>query len=253
MRFIYNTSTDVYFNLAAEEYLLKNHQDSFFILYQNEPSVVMGKYQHVWTEVNESFIKKNQIKIARRFSGGGAVFQDLGNWNVSFIGDAAVDFDSYNQQITDFLATLGVVAETDERRSLKINGLKISGSAQAIHKKRSLYHATLLFSSDLDKLLLSLDSSFSFSESDTKGRKHVASVKSPVTNIENYLQKPTDLTGFRDHLIQYFLKSGLATSRYHFTQEDLWNIKKLAEEKYETVDWNLDGVQPTLHRWALSS
>lgn len=253
MRFIYNTSTDVYFNLAVEEYLLKNYQEAFFILYQNEPSVVIGKYQHVWTEVNEDFVNKHQIKIARRFSGGGAVFQDLGNWNVTFIENGNADFNTYSQRIIDFLSTLGLQVETDERRSLKIKGLKISGSAQAIHKNRSLYHATLLFSSDLNKLLLSLNSSYKLSDFETKGRRFVESVKSPVTNIVDHLPTPTNLQEFRDQIIQYFLEDTSTNSRYRFTEEDLWNIKKLAEEKYETVDWNLDGVQPTLRRWALSS
>ena len=72
---IHNTQTDPYFNLAAEEYLLKNFKENIFMLWQNEPSIVIGKHQDVWAEVNLKFVQDQQIKIARRFSGGGAVYQ----------------------------------------------------------------------------------------------------------------------------------------------------------------------------------
>ena len=70
---IHNTQTDPYFNLAAEEYLLKNFKENIFMLWQNEPSIVIGKHQDVWAEVNLKFVQDQQIKIARRFSGGGAI------------------------------------------------------------------------------------------------------------------------------------------------------------------------------------
>ena len=73
---IHNTQTDPYFNLAAEEYLLKNFKENIFMLWQNEPSIVIGKHQDVWAEVNLKFVQDQQIKIARRFSGGGAVYHD---------------------------------------------------------------------------------------------------------------------------------------------------------------------------------
>ena len=82
---IHNTQTDPYFNLAAEEYLLKNFKENIFMLWQNEPSIVIGKHQDVWAEVNLKFVQDQQIKIARRFSGGGAVYHDPGNLNLTFI------------------------------------------------------------------------------------------------------------------------------------------------------------------------
>ena len=69
MRCFHNTFTDIYFHLAAEEYLLKQETDSVFMLWQDTPSVVMGKHQSVQLEVNREWAEEQQIQIARRFSG----------------------------------------------------------------------------------------------------------------------------------------------------------------------------------------
>ena len=131
---IHNTQTDPYFNLAAEEYLLKNFKENIFMLWQNEPSIVIGKHQDVWAEVNLKFVQDQQIKIARRFSGGGAVYHDPGNLNLTFIETGQImQTDKYTIQIMNFLKTLGVHVEMDERKGLTIGGFKISGSAQSIH------------------------------------------------------------------------------------------------------------------------
>ena len=80
-----NRCTDIYFNLAAEEYLLKQKRGNFFMLWQSEPSVVIGKHQSVAAEADERFLDEKGITLARRFSGGGAVYHDRGNINLSFI------------------------------------------------------------------------------------------------------------------------------------------------------------------------
>lgn len=156
---IHNTQTDPYFNLAAEEYLLKDFKENIFMLWQNEPSIVIGKHQDVWAEVNLKFVQDQQIKIARRFSGGGAVYHNPENLNLTFIETGQImQTDKYTIQIMNFLKTLGIHVEVDERKGLTIGGFKISGSAQSIHKNRYMHHATLLFSTDLDRLVTSLKS-----------------------------------------------------------------------------------------------
>ena len=181
---IHNTQTDPYFNLAAEEYLLKNFKENIFMLWQNEPSIVIGKHQDVWAEVNLKFVQDQQIKIARRFSGGGAVYHDPGNLNLTFIETGQImQTDKYTIQIMNFLKTLGVHVEVDERKGLTIGGFKISGSAQSIHKNRYMHHATLLFSTDLDRLVTSLKSTSRQAPKKTGGKRStfVKSVRSPVT------------------------------------------------------------------------
>ncbi|HPT41983.1 MAG TPA: lipoate--protein ligase family protein, partial [Candidatus Gastranaerophilaceae bacterium] len=151
MFFIQNENTNPYFNLALEEYLLKEFDQDCFMLWQNEPCVVVGKNQNVLNEINEDFIRKNNIKVARRISGGGAVYHDLGNLNFTFIiNDTRNDLRNYRKfttPIIEVLAKLGIKAELSERNDLTIEGLKFSGNAQYKNKNRLLHHGTILFSS----------------------------------------------------------------------------------------------------------
>lgn len=204
---IHNTQTDPYFNLAAEEYLLKNFKENIFMLWQNEPSIVIGKHQDVWAEVNLKFVQDQQIKIARRFSGGGAVYHDPGNLNLTFIETGQImQTDKYTIQIMNFLKTLGVHVEMDERKGLTIGGFKISGSAQSIHKNRYMHHATLLFSTDLDRLVTSLKSTSRQTPEKTGGKRStfVKSVRSPVTNISAHLPASISIQHFKKALLYYF-------------------------------------------------
>ena len=76
---------DPYFNIASEEYLLKNFSDDIFMLYVNEPSIIIGKHQNAFAEINHRYVADNDIKVVRRLSGGGTVFHDSGNLNFCFI------------------------------------------------------------------------------------------------------------------------------------------------------------------------
>ena len=119
---IYNTYTDAWFNLAAEEYLLKNFSEDIFMLWQNEPAVVIGKHQNIWAEADMEFIQEKQIRIARRFSGGGAVYHDMGNLNLTFIENSSqIDSIRFTESIIRFLGTLGIHAKADERQGLTVN------------------------------------------------------------------------------------------------------------------------------------
>lgn len=84
IRCIYSPFTDIYFHLAAEEYLLKQGNDDIFMLWQDTPSVVIGKHQRLRSEVDTEWAEQEQIHIARRFSGGGTVYHDMGNVNLTF-------------------------------------------------------------------------------------------------------------------------------------------------------------------------
>lgn len=239
MLYIDNTCTDAWFNLAAEEYLLKNCQEDIFMLWQSEPAVVIGKHQDVWAEVNTELTQEKQISIARRFSGGGAVYHDLGNMNLTFIENSnRIDSVRFTESIIDFLKTLGIHAVSDERQGLTIDGLKISGCAQAIHKRRMLHHATLLFSTDLDLLTRSLQLS-----SEPSGNKKssfpysVKSVRSPVTNLSNHLIKPISIEVLKKLLTDYFVCRNTNSRSYKFNEHDQEMIRLLRNEKYATQNW----------------
>lgn len=235
---IKNPYTDPYFNLAAEEYLLKNFKEDIFMVWQNEPSIILGKHQNVRAEVNLDFVKQKQINVVRRYSGGGAVYHDLGNINLTFIENSnLLDFDKFTDLTINILASLGVSAQADTRRALNIDGLKISGSAQSVHKNRVLYHATLLYSSDLKTLTESLESKHQDME-EKSPRFYVKSVKSPVTNICEHLPSPIKIDEFKQSIINYFLENRVDNKLYRFNKEDMDAIELLKEKKYATTVWN---------------
>lgn len=234
-----NRCTDIYWNLAAEEYLLKQKRDNYFMLWQSDPCVVIGKHQNVQAEVDERFLQEKGISLARRFSGGGAVYHDMGNINLSFIETVnQPDFEYYLQQTIDFLDQMGVTAYSDKRMGIYIDGRKISGSAQCIHKNRVMYHCTLLFSTDLDVLNASLrgkpDSENLVPGSQTV--RAVPSVRSEVTNISEHLFTPVTVKRVIRLLLHYFLENDENQS-YRFTHKDLAAIERLKNEKYANEEW----------------
>ena len=238
-----NKSTDVYFNLAAEEYLLKNSDEDFFMVWRSRPSVVVGRHQNVYEEVNIGFAEEKGIKIARRFSGGGAVFQDLGNVNISFIETSVcANFDRFTHKTLDMLSSLGIEAESDERRAINVNGLKISGSAQGVYKDRVLYHCTLLHSSDLEMLERSLE--FVPGQDDVSDnamfKGSVKSVKSPVLNTAE-LMAVGDTDELIRRIIGYYLEKERKSNKYEFSIDECVAINRLRESKYETHSWIYKG------------
>lgn len=240
---INNTCTDAYFNLAAEEYLLKSFSEDVFMLWQNEPSVIIGKHQNVWAEVNLDFVREKQIKVVRRFSGGGAVYHDLGNLNFTFIeNNRNTDFDKFTKQILNLLAKIGIHAQADERRALTINGLKISGSAQCIHKGKIMYHATLLFSTDLIALSTALQCSPEQlkNNNNTQRSVYVKSKQSPVTNITSYMLFPLQIDKFKSLIMDYFIGNKSDNQAYILNENEVLGIKLLRENKYATSDWNFN-------------
>ncbi|MCL1849741.1 MAG: lipoate--protein ligase family protein, partial [Clostridiales bacterium] len=153
MKYFESSSTDPYFNLALEEYFLGlGTEEDIFLLWQNDNTVVVGRFQNTAQEINERFCRENHVRIVRRNSGGGAVYHDLGNLNFSIItnykqGDD-ISFGRFLFKICEALKNIGVNAELHGRNDLVVNGLKISGSAQAIRLGRILLHGTLLCRSD---------------------------------------------------------------------------------------------------------
>ena len=103
MKYLNLQTKDPYYNLALEEYLFMNASDDIFMLWQNEPTVVIGKNQNAYAEVNREYTDSHGIHIARRITGGGAVYHDLGNLNYTFIsvggGDHTLDFAGYGKVV----------------------------------------------------------------------------------------------------------------------------------------------------------
>ena len=229
-------NSDPYFNLAAEEYFLKNFQEDFFMLWRSRPSVVVGKHQNALAEINHEFVRRNQIPVARRLSGGGTVFHDAGNVNFTFIRNvkdiSEVNFKVFTVPVIEALKKLDVDAYTTGRNDLLIDGKKISGNAEHVHRNRVLHHGTLLFDSHLEALKGALKVDLSKFED-----KAVQSNRSEVTNIANYLPKPISVEEFTDFLFGEISQNYPEFQVYELTPEDIRAIEKLSIEKYQTWDW----------------
>jgi len=240
---IKNDNTNPYFNLAAEEYVLRNFKENCFMLWRNAPSIIVGKHQNTLAEINVDYVKEKNIDVVRRLSGGGAVFHDLGNLNFTFIknaerDDALVDFKKYVEPVLEVLQHLGVNAKFEGRNDIMIDGKKISGNAEHVFKKRVLHHGTLLFSSKMTDLSNALKvNPLKYQD------KGVKSVRSRVTNISDHLPRKMSVQEFHDEIMNFIMNSDLSTKLYEYTSEDIESINKLVKEKYSTWDWNF-GYSP---------
>lgn len=235
-----NPHTDPLFNLAAEDYLFHYLPDSIFMLWQNDPAVIIGKHQDVQSEVNLDFARTHALPIVRRFSGGGTVYQDQGNLNLTFIENTSrPDFGKYTRFLQDFLRAYSIPAVADARQSLFVHNLKISGCAQYIRKGRILHHATLLYSTDLHTLSAVLDVPALPGENTACPPATVKSVKSPVTNLSFLLPSPPSVETFREAVFIHFVKLFSLSAPSFFTPKDLKIIKRLRKEKYANPPWNI--------------
>jgi lipoate-protein ligase A len=243
MLIIKRQQTDPYFNLATEEYVLKNLAEDSFMLWRNEPSIIVGKHQNTLAEINADYVKENNIPVVRRLSGGGAVFHDLGNLNFTFIQtgkeENLIDFRKYTEPILEVLLKLGIDAKFEGRNDLTIGGLKFSGNAEHIWKKRVLHHGTLLFASHMPNLAAALNADpLKFQD------KSVKSVRSRVTNISEHLKSPMDVMEFATLIQDHIAQKNPDAKVIELSQEDQENIKELVKSKYSTWEWNF-GYSPT--------
>ncbi|HOC52544.1 MAG TPA: lipoate--protein ligase [Caldisericia bacterium] len=237
MIYIKNSSTDPYFNLAFEEYFLRyvDLDDTIFSLWRSKPSVVVGKHQNTFKEINHKFVSEHNILVARRITGGGTVYHDLGNLNFTLITKVdhfdIMDIKAYIIPIVQVLNKMGINAQLSERNSITIDGKKISGTAEAFANKKLLCHGTLLFDTDINILNEALKVKETKIES-----KSVKSVPGEVTNIKDFLGKKYDILTFENKILAQ-ISSDIPFREYSLNENDIKNIEKLAKEKFSTWDW----------------
>jgi lipoate-protein ligase A len=237
MTIFFRPETTPYFNIAAEEFLLKQFDGDAFTLWRNKPAIIVGKHQNTHAEINSDVVQSQNIPVVRRLSGGGAVFHDLGNICFTFVKtkqpNEICDFSTFTKPIIEVLRKLGVKAEFSGRNDLTIDEKKFSGNAEATWKNRVLQHGTLLFSSKLADLSQALRVN-----PDKFQDKSVKSVQSRVTNIDDHLSEKISVTDFMNLIEMHILRTFPNAERREFSKQETEKIKNLVEEKYQTWDWN---------------
>lgn len=240
MIYVINNNDSCFFNHAAEEYLMNNFHDEVFMLWINKPSILIGRNQNTLTEINYDYVKDNQIDIVRRLSGGGAVYNDLGNINFTFItyrdkdkSEVKNGFKKFALPVIEALQSLGVNAEFTGRNDIIIEGKKFSGNAQYFQKDKLLHHGTLLFDCDMSKLSSALKSkAMKFKD------KGIKSVGGRVTNILPHIDENMTIEDFREYLKNYIIDTHKIEKVIQFDENDIKEIEKISKSRFETWDWN---------------
>lgn len=240
MIYVVNDSDNPFFNHAIEEYIIKNIEEDAFILWRNRPSILIGRNQNTLTEIDYEYVRQEKIDVVRRLSGGGTVFNDLGNINFTFITKKAQDgsslsngFEKFALPVIKALQSLGVNAVFTGRNDITIDEKKFSGNAQYHYKDKTLHHGTLLFSGNLERLAKALKSKPLKLQD-----KGVKSVRSRVTNISEHLKSPMNVIEFKEYLKKYIMDFHNISEEYVLSENEMAETIKIQKERFESWDWN---------------
>ena len=232
--------TDPAVNLAIEEFAVRNFEisENYCFLYNNESSVIVGKNQNVFEEINNKFVFKNRLPVYRRISGGGTVFHDINNLNFSFITKFdSHKFNKYKQFTNPIIKALNdmqIPAYLNERNDIFVGDKKISGNAQFTSRDRMISHGTLLFNADLSRLRDALRSNPEKYES-----KSSKSFRSSVANIAGFLSAEMSMVEFKQKIKKTIAADSCYFAEYYFSKKEWNEINKLADDKYRSFEWNI--------------
>ena len=228
--------TNPYENLALEELLFESLGEDEVILYlwQNDNTVVIGRNQNPWRECRLEAFTAQSGRLARRLSGGGAVFHDLGNQNFTFLApNSHYNVSRQLEVIQKAVSLFGMTAENSGRNDILVNGRKFSGNAFHKTAKAAFHHGTILINSDMARL-----GEFLAPSPEKLQAKGVESVRARVINLQEESPAVTP-AAMRAALVD-------AASRvYHQTPQPLPTERidrprwQALTEKYESDQWRL--------------
>jgi lipoate-protein ligase A len=222
-----------------EEYCFRKltQHDRIFMLWRNEPSIIVGKHQNTLEEINTQYVREHGIHVVRRVSGGGTVYHDLNNLNFTIISNEkkgiGFDLKTFTQPIIETLKELGISAELSPRNDLRINDKKICGTAQAFVNGRMMFHGCLLFNSDLSALSKGLKEPKEIIQS-----KGVKSVRSVVDNILPHLKEQITIDQFATKILETVKRTFPEMTQYEFNEDELALFEQQADQKYSDWEWN---------------
>jgi len=236
MLFVENSNRNPYVNHALEEWLMERFDEDCFMLWRNEKAVLLGRNQNAYSELSLPYAQAQGIKIVRRITGGGAVYTDEGNLMFSFIScegrRGLADFRRFAAPVLTVLQGMGVPAAFTGRNDMEIHGAKFSGNAQCLHNGKLLHHGTLMYSANTNELPRVLR----VSPLKLRG-KHVASVQSRVTNINEHMPQAMDIETFRAALFEGVMRQTADARLLRLSAADWEAVRQKAAEKHMTAAW----------------
>jgi len=235
-----------YKNLALEEALARKTESGEFVptvrFWTNVPAVVLGRFQDAELEVDLDLCESRRVQVARRFTGGGAVFHDEGTLNLTIItkpthGLSLARLYQMNAQlILDSLDDLDLECSFSPPNSILVNGKKISGAAAALGARYTLWHASILISTNTRLLEEALAPSRHMFQT-----RFVRSQWKPVTTIVKELDGNVDAKKLRSHLVESFTSRTCAKLTSGALSKDEENALQDLLPKYSSMQWNLHG------------
>ena len=230
-KYICSENTSPYYNLALERSLFDFVDEDTVILYlwQNSHTIVIGKNQNAYAECKVDEFIKDGGTLARRPSGGGAVYHDLGNLNFSIICKESIAKEhTYQRIVKDALSYFGIVSEFNGRNDLTVDDKKFSGNAFYVKDDVMCQHGTILINSDFKELSKYLTPDISKLE-----RNHVKSVESRVVNLSEISDKIT-VESMKEAMIK-------ATNAVRLEEEPTESKVEEYKKIFENDEWILEG------------
>ena len=237
----------VYRNLALEEALITSQEQvgatPKIRIWSNPPAVIVGRFQDIHLEADTALCMRNKIAIARRFTGGGTVYHDQGNLNVTLVTcEPTIDLQAIQRYniavIKETLLRMGVKRVVVESNSILVDGKKISGASLGVKRNLVLWHASLLVSTSLLTVTQVLAPS---RKQYTTNR--VRSRWQPVTNLQTELCRPVETSEVKEQMlsaVQDLFDTELRRSE--LSPSEVRTLIRLHDSKYATAEWNNEGI-----------
>ena len=236
MLLIENPSTDPAYNHALEEYLLKNLQEDVVMVWQNVPTILIGRNQDARCEYDADYAEEKGIRVVRRLSGGGTIYCDLKNLQYTLIApfrdEGENPFLKFATPVVDALRQLGIDAEFTGRNDITVEGKKVSGNAQFRFENRVLHHGTLLFDVDREAISKALRPN-----PIKLVNKQIQSVASRIGTLSEYVRM--DVRAFMEYLKGHFMKHYGIRETYVLREDELREVLRIKRERFDSPSWNL--------------
>lgn len=231
MIFIDNQSRDGAYNHALEEYLIKNLKRELFMIWQNDNTVLLGRNQNPYKEVNWDYMNETQAKLVRRPSGGGCIYTDKNIVQYTIITKKEEDsLRKFTEPVVNYLNEKGVKAEFTGRNDIIVDGRKISGNAQYKDRELMIHHGSIIYqdsSIDIGKLLTPAKLKLA--------KKSLTSVKSRITSLKSMMNM--DIAMFIEELKEYIKTYYHINENYVLSADELEKVEEIRKNKYANDEW----------------